>query len=430
MSSTDLGKFSCSACNRQYPWKPEYAGRKVKCKCGSVITAPAEAPNAQATEEEDDLLGGLYDLAAQEQQAARTGATTDAGMRCPSCQNEIEPGAAVCPYCSFNLRTKSKAAAPRPAAAAGGGGGGAGNPMLAYAGMGRKSQADARADSANSMGGSLVRELYVPAGLVVLGLLGQIFFQHRPLPVIGLMLTLNLVISFIGVAIVAKIFEIGFGAPGPAVLKMVAICLVPSAIAQAIGNVVGADSSFVRLMVPAMLIIPLALVMFVLLFDLGMDEAIYTSAVIYLVDKWVVMLLLGAILVGGFSFGGGHSMSKATADADEEAAEMIERPNATEARSWLGASGNRMYSGETHDSSEQLVASFYDAGAKRVTTMSSSGEGYAMIIQLPSKTAARERVFAAIHKYEESKKTPKEDQTEDEGQDYHTIRFSPEFKLQ
>lgn len=34
--------FSCSGCGRQFRWKPELAGRHVKCPCGQVMTAPSE----------------------------------------------------------------------------------------------------------------------------------------------------------------------------------------------------------------------------------------------------------------------------------------------------------------------------------------------------------------------------------------------------
>jgi len=55
MSQTSTGKIKCASCGRQYPWKDELAGRKIKCKCGQVFQAPASAP----VEEED----ALYDLA-------------------------------------------------------------------------------------------------------------------------------------------------------------------------------------------------------------------------------------------------------------------------------------------------------------------------------------------------------------------------------
>jgi len=34
--------FECATCGRRYPWKAEWAGRKVRCKCGETIVCPAE----------------------------------------------------------------------------------------------------------------------------------------------------------------------------------------------------------------------------------------------------------------------------------------------------------------------------------------------------------------------------------------------------
>jgi len=56
--------FSCDQCGKRYPWKPEYAGRKVKCKCGAVLTAPTRPPAAaQARPKPADSGMNLDDLA-------------------------------------------------------------------------------------------------------------------------------------------------------------------------------------------------------------------------------------------------------------------------------------------------------------------------------------------------------------------------------
>src|SRR5436309_3195542 len=38
-------RFTCDVCFKAYRWKPELAGRRVKCACGRVMTAPS-APAA------------------------------------------------------------------------------------------------------------------------------------------------------------------------------------------------------------------------------------------------------------------------------------------------------------------------------------------------------------------------------------------------
>src|SRR5688572_11470594 len=110
-------KFGCKQCGKTYKWKPEFAGKKVKCKCGFVMTAP-KAPAAPADEPD---LDALYDLADAGQQAV---AAAPAMIRCPSCTGEMEPGTQVCPSCGFNLKTGKRAKAAAVAGAAGGARGG------------------------------------------------------------------------------------------------------------------------------------------------------------------------------------------------------------------------------------------------------------------------------------------------------------------
>lgn len=45
--------IQCPSCGKRYAYKPELAGRKVKCKCGGVITVPQPAPESAAEEEFD-----------------------------------------------------------------------------------------------------------------------------------------------------------------------------------------------------------------------------------------------------------------------------------------------------------------------------------------------------------------------------------------
>jgi len=51
----DGGAVVCEACGKRYAFKPQYAGKRLKCKCGAVIEMPAAA----ATEEDE----GEFDLA-------------------------------------------------------------------------------------------------------------------------------------------------------------------------------------------------------------------------------------------------------------------------------------------------------------------------------------------------------------------------------
>ena len=99
------GNFACESCGKEYRWKPELAGKRVKCKCGGVMTVPAAAP-----EDEQDIYG-MSDpepeptqrptTVAPKRAAAAAAPAVDEGneYRCPYCQQSIEPGSAVCPMC-------------------------------------------------------------------------------------------------------------------------------------------------------------------------------------------------------------------------------------------------------------------------------------------------------------------------------------------
>ena len=84
--------FSCDACGKQYPWKPELAGKKAKCKCGAVLNVPAQPQAARAA------VRTPVAVAAAPVESAE-------GYRCPECKNELTPGTAICVNCGFDLRT-------------------------------------------------------------------------------------------------------------------------------------------------------------------------------------------------------------------------------------------------------------------------------------------------------------------------------------
>jgi hypothetical protein len=40
--------FSCPECGKEYPWKPELAGKKGKCKCGAIMHVPTSSEGVAA----------------------------------------------------------------------------------------------------------------------------------------------------------------------------------------------------------------------------------------------------------------------------------------------------------------------------------------------------------------------------------------------
>src|SRR5262245_25895114 len=63
--SENATTFSCDGCQRTYTWKPQLAGKRVKCKCGHTLTVPDAQPDPQIEED------ALYDLVAAEEEAAK-----------------------------------------------------------------------------------------------------------------------------------------------------------------------------------------------------------------------------------------------------------------------------------------------------------------------------------------------------------------------
>jgi hypothetical protein len=54
MSGRGAGVISCPECAASYPWKPQLAGKKVRCKCGKLFEAkPPKALPAQPVDEPD-----------------------------------------------------------------------------------------------------------------------------------------------------------------------------------------------------------------------------------------------------------------------------------------------------------------------------------------------------------------------------------------
>src|SRR5258706_7878857 len=100
-SSTTAGKFSCDACGKSYTWKAELAGKRVKCKCGAVMTVPASDPAAAAVVEEalPPDFEDLYALAEGTPVAAEAGtpaAFTRGGSPLPSRGADLGSGAGNC----------------------------------------------------------------------------------------------------------------------------------------------------------------------------------------------------------------------------------------------------------------------------------------------------------------------------------------------
>lgn len=95
MDSSD--HIICSQCDRQFRFKPELAGKHVKCKCGNMITF--EAPRTPATDPHDTE----YDLA-EAPVTPGTIAHDQFKPACPSCGSAVKAQAVICLNCGYNFK--------------------------------------------------------------------------------------------------------------------------------------------------------------------------------------------------------------------------------------------------------------------------------------------------------------------------------------
>src|SRR5258706_9838109 len=146
MATASLTQFSCDSCGKTYRWKPELAGRRVKCKCGHAMSIPTAPVGPMPVTNES------FEPPAAESAAA--------GHHCPSCKATLEDGAILCVKCGFNLKLNRRmglqveAISPAPSKVAGN----AALP-LAYQRQGPISKSSRGGD--NNIG-SPFKDLYLP----------------------------------------------------------------------------------------------------------------------------------------------------------------------------------------------------------------------------------------------------------------------------
>ncbi|MFW6032948.1 MAG: hypothetical protein ACOCTI_06215 [Phycisphaeraceae bacterium] len=138
MAEASDGQVACPHCGKEYRWKPEIAGRKVRCKCGhkfrlpqepggapepldggqSASSPPPPAPRPRSRPSSKPSSSGgdanTYELALPEDgedEAAGSGgesAGAAAEQHCPGCNRVLKPGAVICINCGYNLAAGEK----------------------------------------------------------------------------------------------------------------------------------------------------------------------------------------------------------------------------------------------------------------------------------------------------------------------------------
>jgi hypothetical protein len=408
-SSTTAGKFACDACGKSYTWKAELAGKRVKCKCGAVMTVPASDP-AAAVAAEDALPPDFEDLYALAQGEVVAEAVTPpaftrgGGSKCPSCGTSVESAAVLCVGCGMNLKTGKKiktqkaggGGAAVPAMAGAAGGGKRSSAMLGYAQMAPKRHGGDEERSGDVFFHP-VKDLYIPGALVVAGTVMSylaLVFHHDVKPgvalfAVGVMTLINLILTVPAVLATVKMFDLGLGPIGPGVLKIAACAILPGAIGELMGMIfTGAAGGYIGWCISYLA----TLGIFMKLLDMDFGEVLMCSSFIFVIRTWVVYALLfammngmgiGGLPVGGGGFGGGGggsgrlTLAGEVADEDDSLDAIRARESddwtirmlhggGVDGKTWIEGGNDRVLAGQSHGTSLQVIKDFYSAGATEV----------------------------------------------------------------
>ncbi len=383
---SQAGKFECQGCQRAYTWKPELAGKKVRCKCGQVMVAPDSPPLSEA-EPEPQISESTYDLASDP---------------APPLPKPV-------------LARPTLAAAPvAPVAAA------AIPQTLGYA---RKSPvvASKEAEDANAA----LKQLTIPIILTVIGL--GLMFTHSllrfdvgaptALVITGVSMFVNMLFIAIGCLIAIKVLDISLGAPAEALLKLCAVSLLPGAISGLIEWKLGPVGG----MVGWMIALACYYALLAYFFDLDTTEVMILTVIIWLVRTWigyvVLAVLLSMILGGGNWSTGGNPMAMFFGGdgADEIridsspagrnngfANALLLRADAQDASEFVKANNIDCIIGFDNPQSRKMVQDLLDAGAKEVSVsqvyvFGEKRQADKVIVVLPKDQTKREALIAMFH---------------------------------
>lgn len=237
MAATTLATFPCESCGKRYAWKPELAGRAVKCRCGAVMRAPAEPPSPDEP---------LYDL-------------TDPLIPAPEATTPPSPA----PF-----------AAPRPAPAN----------ILQYAAKPQSPTGQLDTDKLKNIQAPIA---LTAAGLVVLCISAWWHGGTAALTVLGIELIVSTTLMLAAVFIVARQRSIQVGPMPTAILKLLAISIAPAAVM----SILALALQFIPLGWVANGVIGFCLyfALLGLFFDLDQEDTWYCVMIIFLVNVAVSM---------------------------------------------------------------------------------------------------------------------------------------------
>lgn len=378
MSEATLPRFACEGCAKSYKWKPELSRKRVKCKCGSIMTVPDLTPvdDAPPSLPDDDIFALIDSAPTGTPQAARLVAAAAAAPAMPS------------------------RAASAPAR-------GKAGPVLGY--QGRPTPSRPQRGSFEETY-DLKRDVYAPTALIAGSFC--IYFAWLlihgtaagggTLAAYGAMMFTILVVKTVlmigGAFIVAPMAGVSFGPFWTAILKLAAVTFAPDVLVTIIQEAIGVPGA--GLVAGAVgLACYWGLMSWLFQFDAG--EA-WSVVMLFGVLRWFLTMVLAfaamSLVMSGRSLPGGGSEQTTSQEAiqfDETVANMKENNLTEEGLAYIERTGRQ--SGKT-----DLIKRLYAAGAKDVSftlakDINGKTEPLGLAVEWPRDVKKREALLAAIN---------------------------------
>lgn len=314
MSAVDA-LIHCDGCARTFIWKPQYAGRKLRCKCGQVIQvrATAEATDGDAPQIIDEptaahatgnLFDNPFDAGAADIQSPHTSRTLSQPVvrqRPPEAEGDnfdpygLAPMAAIPltraePVTAYDAADDDDDDDDQPAA----------SPILGYKSFLRRRNTE----EDDQITAYQRKEMILPAILIAIGLLATLVEARIVLGAFDILAmgvfvavstVINLVLIFVALLVASKLLDLGLGEVGPALLKIAAVAILPSAI----GGMINASTGFIGGMLAWAVSLALYFLLLYNLFDMDGQEMMITAVIIWFMRTWVAYFVIMAILGTG-----------------------------------------------------------------------------------------------------------------------------------
>lgn len=405
MSEATLPRFECEGCGKSYKWKPELSLKRVKCKCGHVMTVPDLTPKEEDAPPAlpDDDIFALIDN-------APTGVSQAQRMVAEAAAAPPPPKAKPAPAAGKGPQSARGAAAVATLSGRPGG-----PPVLGYRGgptPAQRQQADRYAIY------DLKRDVYTPLALIAGSFTAYFLWliihgaagSSATLAVYGtgmvIMMLVKTVLMIAGAFIVAPLAGVSFGPFWTAILKLAAVTIAPDVLVTILEQMMGFQGAgfFAS-------IVGLACYWGLMcwLFQFEAAEA-WSVVMLFGVLRWLLTAVLAVTLMtlfvsGGLSggFGGGGDSDAATSasaeavEFDQTVADMKENNLIEEGIAYIDRTGRQ-------SSKKELINKLYDAGAKSVSftlakDINGKTEPLSLAVEWPRDAKKRATLLAAINDY-------------------------------